>query len=90
MDKAPARRMKTLCRLEGMPIRTKAGKRLGHVWDLRGTWSPGRAPVIDEIVYGSGGLLEKLGFKRRKLDCIPWQYVIAVGEQEIIVTDSAT
>jgi hypothetical protein len=91
MDRADTGRMKTITQLELMKVVTEDGEMLGHVFDLR---SPGRTESrkarkerpIGEILYGRRGLLEMLGFVEAKLDRIPWDAVVGMNEQEIIVS----
>jgi sporulation protein YlmC with PRC-barrel domain len=81
--------LKSACALEGMEVRTAAGRRLGHVFDLRLRTDAGAAPVLAAIVYGSRGLLERLGLRHAKPTLIAWERVGAVEGRAIIVDDDA-
>jgi hypothetical protein len=74
------------CRIELMRVQTQAGEHLGRVFDLRCSWRPGEPqPVIDEIVFGRIGLMERLGIPVRKPDSLPWSDVVEVRGHMIIV-----
>lgn len=71
-----------------MRIETRSGHHLGCLFDLRCRWTPGKPqPLIDEIVCGRVGLLERLGFKVRTPDAIPWSAVVEVRDDVLIVED---
>ena len=64
------------------------GANLGRIWELRcevGTLkSPEKCRVID-VVYGTSGLLERLGLKRRKLKKVAWNAIVSADGQELVV-----
>ena len=73
---------------ELMRIETRSGRHLGHLFDLRCSWQPGHPQaVIDEIVFGRIGLMERLGLKVRKPDSVPWSAVLEVRNGVLIVDD---
>jgi sporulation protein YlmC with PRC-barrel domain len=81
--------LKSACALDGMEVRTASGQRLGHVFDLRLRTDAGAAPVVTAIVYGSRGLLERLGLRHAKPTAIDWERVRAVQGRVIVVDDEA-
>jgi hypothetical protein len=88
MDGTPPEVLSSACRSELMRIETRSGRRLGRLFDLRCSWAPGKAqPLIDEIVFGRVGLMERLGLKVHKPDSIPWSAVIEVRDGVLIVED---
>ena len=74
------------CRIELMRVETEGGEHLGRVFDLRCSWQPGLAqPVVDEIVFGRTGLMERLGVPVRRPDSLPWADVVEVRDHVIVV-----
>jgi hypothetical protein len=72
------------CMLQMRRVRTESGRLLGHAYDLRCTF--GAKATITHLVYGRRGLLERVGFRGERCDTIPWSRVIAVRDEEIIVS----
>jgi hypothetical protein len=82
--------MKRATELQFLKIVTKDGHTLGHVFDLRSRGLPeygvrheGR--VIDELVYGKMGFLERLGLRRVKVKSLAWASVIEIKKGKIVV-----
>ena len=76
-----------------MRVETEGGRFLGHVFDLRSRGEPEHgethdARVVNEIVYGRLGLLERLGIVRAEPDTIPWEAVKEIRGNKIIVQDA--
>jgi hypothetical protein len=75
---------------ELLKVVTEDGRHLGHVFDLRAHGRPtldsrrNREPV-DELVYGTLGLLERLGIRRKSGRTLQWSQVIAVRDGKIVV-----
>jgi sporulation protein YlmC with PRC-barrel domain len=62
------------------------GKSLGHVLDLRCEPKPASNEAdIRELVYGYGGLLERLGLKRLTRERIAWQSVLRIENDSVII-----
>jgi hypothetical protein len=77
-----------LARLEGLVLRTEDGRRLGRVFDLRMHRSP--APdlwpdEVESLVYGTVGLLERLGLRAAQTRTVPWRDVVGVRDGALIV-----
>ena len=70
------------------------GKLLGHVIDVRCEPLPGKTrgsePILTELLYGAGGLLERLGLREVKTEGIPWNAVLKFDGKTITVRQSAT
>jgi len=79
--------LKSACALDGMEVRTASGKRLGRVFDLRLHTDARQAPAVTAIVYGSRGLLERLGLRHAKPTSIRWERVRAIEDRAIVVDD---
>ena len=86
---AATRIVKTASRLQMMRVVTEHGKMLGHVVDLRSDIAPqSRAHafcVIDKVVYGRYGLLERLGLREPTEYVVEWTQVIDVRSDAIVV-----
>ena len=75
-----------------MKIVTKGGRNLGRVFDLRSRGAPEhglnhKGREINEIVYGTIGLLELLGLKQAGAETVAWESVIEIKDGTIIVAD---
>jgi hypothetical protein len=77
-----------LSRLELLELRTEDGRRLGHVFDLRLHVARGAdawPDEVDSLVYGTLGLLERLGIRRAEPKTMPWREVTGVRDGALIV-----
>jgi hypothetical protein len=77
-----------LSRLELLELRTEDGRRLGRVFGLRMHRSP--APdlwpdEVESLVYGTLGLLERLGLRAARTRTMPWREVVGVRDGALIV-----
>lgn len=63
------------------------GSRLGHLFDIRARRER-NALVVTEIVFGMPGLIERMGLKKAQTKCVPWDAVLEVGAQRIVIDDS--
>ena len=75
---------------EMLEVVSEAGERLGHVFDLRGHGRPttheaADGTPVDELVYGTLGLLERLGVRRKSGKTLRWEQVAAVRDGKVIV-----
>jgi hypothetical protein len=75
---------------ELLEVVTQDGERLGHVFDVRAHGRPtidssqSMGPV-DELVYGTLGLLERLGVRRATGRTLKWEQVVAIREGKVVV-----
>jgi sporulation protein YlmC with PRC-barrel domain len=70
--------------LQGLPVRTPDGKKIGCVHDLRCVHVRTGSRVT-HLVYGRRGMLERFGFRGERFDTIPWSNVVEVRAREVIV-----
>ena len=87
--------MMKLTGFELMEVVTEDGKRLGRVFDLRAHGRPnGRfhqeAAQVDALVYGTLGLLERLGIRKAAGHTIGWDRVVDMKDRRIVVRASAS
>jgi len=75
-------------RLELLELRTEDGRRLGHVFDLR-LKPPASVDAwpdeVDSLVYGTLGLLERLGLRAARTRTLPWRDVLGVRHGVLVV-----
>jgi hypothetical protein len=90
MAESPAQIIDSACAMELKRVRTADGRFLGRIFDLRCHWDPDtRAlPVVDQIVFGRGGLWERMGLRRTQPRFIHWYLVESVEETSVIVSSS--
>jgi len=75
---------------ELLNVVTEDGRELGRVFDLRAHGRPTadsrrRVEPIDEVVYGTLGLLERLGVRRKPGRALQWDRVVAIRDGKIVV-----
>ena len=77
-----------LSRIELLELRTEDGRRLGHVFDLRlraGAGPDAWPDEVDSLVYGTLGLLERLGLRQARAKTLPWREVVGVRDGALVV-----
>lgn len=67
--------------LQGRPVVTEAGRRLGHVSEIHLAGGE-----VNYLVCGRGGLLQRFMTSRRGRR-VPWDAVREVGSKRIVVTE---
>jgi sporulation protein YlmC with PRC-barrel domain len=82
--------MKKITELQHLEIYSKSGAYMGRVFDLRSSGLPehgitSSAREIDEIVYGTVGLFERLGLRQSKAETVDWSSVLEIDEKRIVV-----
>jgi len=79
--------LKSACAAQRMRVESIDGSFLGHVFDLRCTWPPakGRPVLVDELIHGQSGLLERVGLRHRKPDSVAWSDVVELRGKVIVV-----
>ena len=79
--------------LQGMQLRTTAGRPLGRLFDLKARTTRGRqgeALLVFELVAGERGWMERLGLRRVRTGSLPWTAVRSVDiDGGVIVLDDA-
>jgi sporulation protein YlmC with PRC-barrel domain len=86
--------MTHLAQLEDMRVVGKDGHVFGRVFEIR---SPGKAEseptygerTVDCLLCGRPGLLERLGWKQRDAHRVPWEDVVEIGGDAIVVRGGA-
>jgi hypothetical protein len=73
-----------------MQVETEAGEPLGRLFDFRCDRPPGkrgnpREPRVIQLVYGTVGLLERLGLRTARECEVGWSDVVAIRGDRIIV-----
>jgi sporulation protein YlmC with PRC-barrel domain len=72
-----------------LKVVTEQEKFLGHVIDLRCQPNPEarskREASVRELLYGVGGLLERLGLREVTTETIPWESVVRIERGTIVV-----
>lgn len=82
--------LNTACAFERMHVETTDGRRLGHVFDLRCRWEAGAdGPVLEAVIYGRLGLLERVGLIRSTPAKAPWSAVREVRGHVIVIEAEA-
>ena len=74
--------------LIGTPVVDKDGRRRGRVFELRAHRDGEGAIVIDDLVVGGRALLERLRGPSAAGADIPWEKVVELGEDRILIDDS--
>src|ERR1700712_1917696 len=80
-----------LTEFELLEVVSEDGRRLGHVFDLRAHGrptrnSPGATGPVEELLYGTLGLLERLGVRKAVGTTLAWDDVISIRAGKIIVS----
>jgi sporulation protein YlmC with PRC-barrel domain len=71
----------------GRDVSTEGGRSLGRCYDLRGEVRGSRL-VVTGMVVGVRGMLERLGVTpRRKPHVVPWDAVVRIEGDRIVVRD---
>ena len=78
------------CSIELMRVETADGRFLGRVFDLRCRWDLDApdVPVVDQVIFGKLGLLERVGLRRLTPRSVHWYLVEAVVGNVIVVAAS--
>jgi sporulation protein YlmC with PRC-barrel domain len=81
--------VRTFSSFLGRTVETESGRKFGACRDLRAALGDGR-PEVQAIVVGRRGWLEHLGLVRpsaRPPDAVPWEAVIRIEGDRIVVRD---
>jgi sporulation protein YlmC with PRC-barrel domain len=71
----------------GRTVVTESGQTIGRCCDLRAELRASELRVTG-LVIGLGGRLEHLGIGRRRGDCVPWDALVRIEGDRIVVRDS--
>lgn len=91
MAASAARVLNTVCAFQRLRVETTDGRRLGRVFDLHCRWpkGTGEPPVIEAIICGRIGLLERVGLVDHDPDAVPWSAVREIRGRVIVVDAAA-
>jgi sporulation protein YlmC with PRC-barrel domain len=79
--------LRTISSLQRRKVVTESGESLGRLYDLRGELSA-RTLRVTWLVTGTRGFLEHLGVTRRsRRTAIPWDDVVRIEGERIVVRD---
>jgi hypothetical protein len=79
--------MERLTELLFCQVVSRDGKRLGHVFDIRCVYgSNDKPPISEELIYGTKGFLEVLGFKKTYSKRLSWDAIERIERGKIFVT----
>jgi sporulation protein YlmC with PRC-barrel domain len=71
--------------LIGLPVRDQAGRRLGRVFEVRAHWDRDGTAVVDELLASRRGLLRRLRGPGPDSRGIPWENVIEVNRDRMVI-----
>ena len=85
-----ARAMMKLTDFDLLEVVTEDGRRLGRVFDLRihgrpTTRSTQQRADVDQLVYGTLGLLERLGLRKATGRTLRWDQVVSVRAGSLVI-----
>ena len=72
-------------KLLGLPVRDQAGRSLGRVREARAHWDANGCIVLDELMVGRRALWQRLRGPAPDAHGIPWEQVLEVGDDAIVV-----
>jgi sporulation protein YlmC with PRC-barrel domain len=71
--------------LIGLPVSDQSGRSLGRVFEARAHWDRDGSLVLDELMIGRRALLRRLRGPRPDARGIPWESVIEIGPDGLVV-----
>jgi hypothetical protein len=71
--------------LLGCIVEDGSGRRLGHVFEVRGRWSNDGVAVFEELLVGRHGLMRRLRGPGEDDHGVPWEAVIRIEKGRIQV-----
>jgi hypothetical protein len=74
--------------LIGVAVEDQSGRRIGRVFEARAHWDGDGSIVVDELLIGRRGLLRRLRGPGPDAHGIPWQAVMEIAEERILVRSS--
>jgi sporulation protein YlmC with PRC-barrel domain len=70
----------------GRPVRDQNGRSMGRVWEVRAHRERDGTIVFDELLVGRGAMLKRLRGPGPDARGIPWQAVMEVTADRIVVS----
>jgi sporulation protein YlmC with PRC-barrel domain len=91
MDAPTARDLSSAVSLQRLRVRTTRGQRVGRVFDVRTTWTPGDPdPLrVEQVLVGRSGWMERVGLRPRHLDTVSWTDVVHCADCVLVVDHEA-
>jgi hypothetical protein len=71
--------------LVGRPVCDPGGRTLGRVFEARAHWERDGSIVLDELIVGRRGLWRRLRGPREDERGIPWEAVVELGDEHVVV-----
>jgi sporulation protein YlmC with PRC-barrel domain len=71
--------------LIGLPVRDQSGRRVGRVYEVRGRRQGDGSIVVEQLLIGGRALLRRLRGPGPDPSGIPWEAVIEVADDRIVV-----
>jgi sporulation protein YlmC with PRC-barrel domain len=71
--------------LIGTPVANLSGRTLGRVYEVAAHWERDGTIVVDELLLGGRALLRRLRGPAQKSSGIPWEAVVEIGADRIVV-----
>ena len=78
-------RPKAFSELIGRRVTDLSGRSLGHVFEVSAHWERDGSIVFDELLLGRRALLRRLRGPAQQSRGIPWEAVVEVGPEQIVV-----
>jgi sporulation protein YlmC with PRC-barrel domain len=90
MAESLAEIVKTASALEFKRIVTADGRLLGRVFDVRCQWDSeaGDIPIVDQVIFGKRGLLERMDLRRAQSRFVHWYLVESVSDTALVVSST--
>lgn len=80
---------KAFSALVGRRVEDRSGRSLGRVFEARGHWERDGSIVLDELMVGRSAFWQRLRGPGVEARGIPWQSVIEIRPDRIVVHASA-
>ena len=71
--------------LVGRPVCDQGGRGLGRVLEARAHWERDGSVVLDELLVGRNGLWRRLRGPGGDDRGIPWEAVVGLGDEHVVV-----
>lgn len=78
-------RPRAFSELIGRRVTDLSGRSLGHVFEVSAHWERDGSIVLDQLLLGRRALLRRLRGPAQQCRGIPWQAVVEVGPEQIVV-----